>query len=263
MGNCNDINIWETCNEAQDHNDEGVLFPSAVACDSATGGGQVWSRCGDGKCQWFDTTWGYDPDDGRYPVGQACADGSGRDAVVMCSDTSYGYEATVSVECSGNCDNVELWEACEMAGDGYTPIGIDCDATAGRGTARPIKGATVYDWGYLSAGDSVGDYCADGSGADAVVQCTTGTRTSYAAKVECSGDCSRLTLGDACDQVKTGSKPIQVACDTTAVSGALHDPCWDSTGGSECGVNNQIDRGEKLSKYCADGSGRDAIVVCI
>jgi hypothetical protein len=81
-----------------------------------------------------------------------------------------------------------------------------------------------------------------------------------AVKVECWGDCSKVSLGNICDSYTVNSVPIAISCDDTADPGKyLADV---ACGGASCRPYGTLLRGDLLSAYCADGGGHDAIVNC-
>jgi hypothetical protein len=81
-----------------------------------------------------------------------------------------------------------------------------------------------------------------------------------AVKVECRGDCSNVTLGNACDAILVGSFPVAVACDDTGKTGGSFFGCGG--GGASCS-SESYERSMPLSFFCTDGSGTDAIVTCL
>lgn len=255
-GNCKDVDLWDACAQArEDHG--GWLSPISISCDASASRDGAWASCGNGLC------WGLEPGEGGLRVGDVCADGGGRDAIVTCSSNSWN-NIVRRVECNGDCNDVTFHQACPS---NSVPAGISCDGMHKGMHIDPVKfpnGAVVYPNGPLSRPQKIGDYCKDGSGPDAVVTCNLNTANTFSAlKVECMDDCSHVTLGQVCDAAWAGSVPIQVSCDNTAGTGATHTPCYQSSGGSSCTVTTALSRGQSLSRYCADGSGIDAIVTCL
>jgi hypothetical protein len=81
-------------------------------------------------------------------------------------------EGSVKLECWGNCANVNLGQVCDRYSANSQPVSISCDDTASPGTSfGPIAcgGSTCYPYGVLSRSDTVGAYCTDGGGNDAIV----------------------------------------------------------------------------------------------
>jgi hypothetical protein len=80
-------------------------------------------------------------------------------------------------------------------------------------------------------------------------------------KVECNGQCDRISLAHVCDTFSTGSKPIAIACDDTAVGATFgQTPCGSGPG--VCRPFGNLARSDLVSDYCNDGQGFDAVVTC-
>lgn len=79
----------------------------------------------------------------------------------------------------------------------------------------------------------------------------------YAIKVECEGECNDLTLGDIC---YGADRVISISCDGTS-SFSMGNP-WLCGGDNSCG-HVELSRTQLLSHFCDDGSGWDALVVCM
>lgn len=89
----------------------------------------------------------------------------------LASAETYG---SVKVECWGDCSRVLLGDVCDSFRTGSRPISVACDDTATPGTGASMacgNGATCIPWGTLLRTDSLGAYCADSGGNDAVVAC--------------------------------------------------------------------------------------------
>jgi hypothetical protein len=82
-------------------------------------------------------------------------------------------EASVKLECWGNCNSVTVGQVCDTVGVGRQPASIACDdtATPGSGTAVACGGATCVTFGSIVRSDLVGAYCTDGGGNDVIVTC--------------------------------------------------------------------------------------------
>lgn len=97
-------------------------------------------------------------------------------------------------------------------------------------------------------GTDISDGTIDGSEIDAI----------SAIRIQCNGDCSDLTLGQACDSYVSSGEPIAVSCQDMATG----------LGIVLCGSNNDcslvtMDRSRQLSLFCDNVTGWDAIVYCI
>lgn len=79
-----------------------------------------------------------------------------------------------------------------------------------------------------------------------------------AVKVECWGRCDLVTLGQICDSYVTNSQPVAVACDDTGFGLGISRTCGSST----CRPYGTLFRSDRLSDYCLDGGGYDAVVSC-
>ena len=82
-------------------------------------------------------------------------------------------EASIKLECWGNCNNVNLGQVCDTWIAGRVPVAIACDdtATPGSGGAVACGGSTCVPFGSIVRSDLVGAYCTDGGGNDVVVTC--------------------------------------------------------------------------------------------
>jgi hypothetical protein len=83
-------------------------------------------------------------------------------------------EGSVKLECWGNCGSVTLRQVCDRFSTTSQPVSIACDDTASPGSSfgpQACGGATCYPYGTLSQWDTVGAYCQDGGGNDAIVTC--------------------------------------------------------------------------------------------
>jgi hypothetical protein len=84
-------------------------------------------------------------------------------------------EASVKVECWGNsCSNVTLRDACNAYKQSSVPVAITCDdlATPGGGTQTScVGGAQTCVVDEFDQFQTVGRYCQDGGGFDAIVFC--------------------------------------------------------------------------------------------
>jgi hypothetical protein len=270
-GDCLQVSTTNACKAvAVDQGLSYTLWPVSVSCDntsSHTADGAAPSNCGGGACA---------PVASGYsllglPISDICNDGGGDDAIVMCGRTdsglSPGYK-TLTVECNGNCNNVTLGNVCTSWAH---PVGLTCDETATRGTGRDVtngtcgtNGTLCRQWGQLQSTDKIGDYCADGSGRDAVVSCANNSEDSTkvgVVKVECGGDCNKVKVGDVCGTLGS-STPLQIACDDTGGSGVTYEPCDDSFGSSDCKTHGRLSGTDRIGDYCKDGSGNDATVTC-
>ena len=88
--------------------------------------------------------------------------------------------------------------------------------------------------------------------------------TLYAAqgaiKVECWGNCDRVTVGQVCDSYSVNSIPIAIACDDVADPGrGSRVACGN---GATCTPYGSIYRSDLVGAYCKDGGGNDVIVTC-
>lgn len=79
-------------------------------------------------------------------------------------------------------------------------------------------------------------------------------------KIECMNNCASVNLGQACDTYSTGSLPVALSCDDTAVGSGSTIAC--GTGSATCRPWGSVLRSDPVSAYCQDGSGYDAIVTC-
>jgi hypothetical protein len=80
-----------------------------------------------------------------------------------------------------------------------------------------------------------------------------------AVKVECWGRCDLVNLGQICDTYLSGSQPVALACDDTAIGSGVNKTCG---GGMTCRPWGSLLRSDPLSAYCDDGPGYDAVVTC-
>jgi len=84
-------------------------------------------------------------------------------------------EGAIKVECYGNCSAVSLQEVCDSWSPGTAPVAVACDDTATPGSVYPATvwcgGAQCSPYGTMVGSDSLGAYCADNLGNDAVVTC--------------------------------------------------------------------------------------------
>ncbi len=124
--------------------------------------------------------------------------------------------------------------------------------------------ATCRDIGYNLIGRKVGESCDDTSGNDAVVMCRDTGCVSRLVKVECKGDCNRVTIAQICSPY--GLLPGSVSCDDPATPGQVSDN-WFRTCGETSSARCRWDRGgisgtDKLETYCGDSGGYDAIAGC-
>jgi hypothetical protein len=79
-------------------------------------------------------------------------------------------------------------------------------------------------------------------------------------KVECNGRCDLVTVGQVCDSFSVNSIPVAIACDDTAVGAGTSVACG---GGSVvCRPFGSIFRSDRVSDYCDDGGGFDAVITC-
>jgi hypothetical protein len=83
-----------------------------------------------------------------------------------------------------------------------------------------------------------------------------------AVKVECWGSCSVVTLGQICDTYASGSQPVAISCDDTDVGAGWNWSCGGLGGWATCRPFGSIVRSDRLSDYCSDGGGFDAVVTC-
>lgn len=84
-----------------------------------------------------------------------------------------------------------------------------------------------------------------------------------AVKVECLGDCAKVSLGQICGKDTAGKDipPVAVACDDAADPGAgTPSGCGN---GATCTPNSSLKLTHLLSAYCKDGPDYDAIVTCL
>lgn len=203
---------------------------------------------------------------GASGVGEYCEDGGGNDAIVDCKTLNDRPFATVpvSVECMGDCNNVKISDACGSLGSpDWRAMGVACDdtATPGNGTEQTCgDGLRCTSWGNLYPSDSLGGYCADGAGYDAIVLCTLDPYPNPvgAVKVETWGYPDSVNLGQICDSYSVNSRPIGVRCDDTADPGSGTQA---TCGGVTC-TPWSMTRDDLLGAHCADGDGNDAIVMC-
>lgn len=79
----------------------------------------------------------------------------------------------------------------------------------------------------------------------------------FAVRVECNGECSDSTPGQICDGLPAGWIPIAVSCDST------QDASGNYCRGDNPCSNYAITRSMRLSDYCVDTGGGDAIVFCM
>lgn len=77
-------------------------------------------------------------------------------------------------------------------------------------------------------------------------------------KVECFGRCDLVSLGQACDTFSLNSLPVAIACDDTGVGAGINVTCGSAT----CRPFGSIVRSDRVSHYCDDGAGFDAVVTC-
>ena len=81
-----------------------------------------------------------------------------------------------------------------------------------------------------------------------------------AVKVECNGHCDLVTVGQVCDSFSLNSLPVAIACDDTALGAGASVAC--GTGGVVCRPFGSIFRSDRVSDYCDDGGGFDAVITC-
>jgi hypothetical protein len=80
-------------------------------------------------------------------------------------------------------------------------------------------------------------------------------------KVECFGRCDLITLSQVCDTYRAGSRPIAIACDDTAFGAALGN-LTHQCGGGHCRQFGSLSSSDRVSDYCSDSPGYDAVVTC-
>jgi hypothetical protein len=77
-------------------------------------------------------------------------------------------------------------------------------------------------------------------------------------KVECNGSCSNVTLAQACG---TTGLPTGLSCDSVANPGSgTRVSC--GINGATCIVFGDFFTSDRISAYCNDTSGNDAVVTC-
>ena len=79
-------------------------------------------------------------------------------------------------------------------------------------------------------------------------------------KVECWGNCDRVTVGQVCDTYSPNSTPIAIACDDVADPGrGARRACGN---GATCTPYGSLARSDLVGAYCKDGGGNDVVVTC-
>lgn len=95
-------------------------------------------------------------------------------------------------------------------------------------------------------------------GSLSLIPMTAAAENQGAVKVECWGRCDLVTLGQICDTYAQDSEPVALACDDTADGSGWTASCGSAT----CKPYGSLVRFDKLSDYCAEGAGYDAVVTC-
>lgn len=89
----------------------------------------------------------------------------------------------------------------------------------------------------------------------------SGARADIGAiKVNCSGDCNGVTLGEVCDTYVATSWPTAVACELVAQPGG---GAQVGCGAANCRPFGDLIRDDLLGDYCqSNGAGQDVVVMC-
>jgi hypothetical protein len=190
----------------------------------------------------------------------ACSSGA-----LLLSLTAWGVPVStaVKVECMGDCHNIKLSDACQVNGGRMSPYAIACDHPNGaeyNGQYWCGSGSALCENISLSADNTVGAYCDDGAGNDAVVMCTATVELPSpiaAVKVECQGPCDTVTMHDICGPL--GLEAVSLSCADTAVGNGWDRSCGN---GATCRDWGTLYPSDPLGAYCQDGDGYDAIVTC-
>jgi hypothetical protein len=115
---------------------------------------------------------------GSLFVGTAIQAQDGQDvAEELTAQALPGSIRSVSVECNGSCADSDLGELCDLAGEGFEPIAVDCvdvddDNLSDTEEACPGGGNNRCNVATLSRTGALSALCTDVDGWDAIVYCT-------------------------------------------------------------------------------------------